>query len=350
LDGFAQLLDMEGVMCDSDKFSFAFSLNRMPKEQRRMISERMNNEMGQLKEIMDERKGIAGITGISAEVTRFTRNLYRFFKLFRRKGDFPDPFENPIDFRSLPYLSDILSDKEILNIVGEFYFKRGYYEEALPILLTLEKSNEDGALFWEKIGYCYNALKDMNNALIWYRKAELINPDSLWLIKKLALTNRILNRSLEAAEYYTKALEKDPDNFKLLISAGNCFLEADRIDEALQKYYHADYIKPDSLSAKRAIAWAELLNGRIEKSLDAYNRIIASGEATSNDYLNAGHACFLAGNLKEAVNHYLKCARDKNYGIRQLEKSFAEDIPVLEKAGGNINILNIILDKVRYDA
>lgn len=349
LEGFSEILDMEGVMCDSDKYSFALSLNRMPPEQKKIMSQRMGMEMSQLKEIMEEKKLVPGASEFDMEVTRYVRNLYRFFKLFRRKNDFRDPFDSPIDFKSLPFLSELLSDSEILSLVGEFYFKRGYYKEALPLFLALERNGIDESLLWEKIGYCYNAMKELEEALIWYRKAELLNPDSQWLIKKIALVSRMLNRSEEAAEYYQKALENDPDNYKLLISTGNCLLEADKYDEALKHYYHAAYIQPERISSLRAIAWGELLNGNFDKSLETYRRILSSDEAAFNDYLNAGHAAFLSGDLKETVRMYLRCTEEEE-GMKRLRESVTEDLPTLMKKGVDPRILNFVLDKVGYDS
>lgn len=349
LGTFSSIFEMEGVMCDSDKYSFAFSLNKMPEAQRKMMADHMASQMEQIKDAEADRRLKSSVPEFDAEVTRYVRDIYRFFKLFRRRQDFRDPFARPIDFRALPYLSDLLTDSEILNLVGEFYFKRGYYAEALPILLSLEKSSSEGTLLWEKIGYCYNALKDLENAMIWYRKAELINPDSRWLIRKLAIGYRMLNRFQEASDYYARALQSDPDNFSLLMSAGNCLLESDKPGEALSHYYHANYVKPDNHSVWKAIAWGELLNGNKEKSLEFYRRIIDSGEASPNDYLNAAHAAYLSGDLKGAVDYYLKCARDPAFGIARLEESVNEDMKTIENAGGNAQELHILIDKVKYD-
>ena len=62
----------------------------------------------------------------------------------------------------------------------------------------------------EKIGYCHNALNNIEESILWYKKAELLNPDSKWLIKNFAVCNRMLGRYAEAAEYYAKALATDP--------------------------------------------------------------------------------------------------------------------------------------------
>lgn len=346
---FNELLDMDGVMCDSDRYSFAFSLNKMPEAQRKMMTERMNEQMTQLKEVMADRKLKSSVPEFDSEVTKYVRDIYRFFKLFRRKADFNDPFKNPIDFRSLPFLNDVLSDMEIVNLVGEFYFKRGYYAEALPMLMLIEKENPQDNLLWEKIGYCHNALNNVSEAILWYKKAELLNPESLWLIKKLAVCYRMTGKYSDAAEYYAKALEADPDNYSLLMSAGNCLLEAGDYQAAIANYYHADYVKPERLSSWRALGWAELLNGNKLKSLGYYEKIIGSGNATANDNLNAGHLYYLTGNLKKAVGCYKTCACAKGFGMKKLEESIHEDLDTIEKAGGNAQELNLLLDKVKYD-
>lgn len=346
---FSAILDMEGVMCDSDKYSFALSMKGMPEAQKKMLTERMGDQMAQLKEAMAEKSSKSSIPEFDMEVTRYVRNLYRFFKLFKRKNEFADPFASPLDFKALPFLEELLTDTEIMTLVGEFYFKRGYYKEALPIMLRLEEQNSEDSLMWEKIGYCYNSLKDTSRALTWYRKAELVHPDSKWLITKMALCLRLENRYEEAAQYYSKALAVDPDNYNLLMSAGNCLLESDNIEEALKDYYHADYVRPGKISTWRAIAWAELRRGYMDKSLEYYDRITSMPDSNATDWLNKGHACYLSNDYKNTVECYKKATKFNGYGIEKLEADILQDAPIIEKSGGNLQELHILLDKVKYD-
>lgn len=346
---FSEILESEGVMCDSDKYSFIFSLASMPESQRQMVNSQMSAQLSQLKEALADKKLKSTLPEFDQETTRFVRDIYRFFKLFRKKDDFSDPFASPIDFISLPIIGDILADDEILNLVGEFYFKRGYYKEALPLFLRLETDFADNHLLWEKIGYCYNALGQLDKALEWYSKAELFNPDSQWLIKKIALCYRLLNKYKDAAEYYLKALEKDPENYSLLMNTGHTLIEAENVNDALKHYYHADYVKPDKLSTWRGIAWAELLAGNLSKSLDYYKRIVINPEASATDYLNMGHVYFLLHDYKNAVSSYIESAKKEDYGLEKLQQAIEEDMSVLEKAGGSPHDMHLILEKVKYD-
>ncbi|ROT08416.1 tetratricopeptide repeat protein [Muribaculaceae bacterium Isolate-037 (Harlan)] len=349
LGGLTDMLDMEGVMCNSDKYSFAFSLGKLPEEQRKMMTEKMNGQMEQLKEAIADRNLKSSVPEFDSEVTRYVRDIYRFFKLFREKDDFNDPFSNPLDFQSLPYIKDILTEMEMVNLVGEFYFKRGYYKEALPMLMLMEKENPADHLIFQKIGYCYSCLGNMAEAIKWYRKAELFNPDSKWLIKQLAVTYKILGRFDEAAEYYTKALNSDPENYSLLMSAANSLLENGDTASAITHYYHADYIRPDKPATLRALAWAEMINRNFEKSIAAYSRIVDLGIASSQDHLNAGHSYFLAGNFKMAVKCYRESLNSKEFNIDKFESSISEDLPYIINAGGNASDLNLVIEKVKYE-
>lgn len=349
LSVFSRMLDMEGVMCDSDKYSFAFSLARMPEAQRKMMSERLGDQMEQLQQAIDEKRLQMPNPEFGAEVTRYVRDLYRFFKLFRRKEDFADPFAKPLDFESLPYVADVLADNEVVSLVGEFYFKRGYYAEALPLLTLVERNGAQSALMWEKIGYCHNALGDINRAMIWYRKAELLNPDSQWLVKKMALASRLQGDYATAAEYYQKALQSDPDNYRLLISTGNCLVEAGDYAAASGHYYHADYISPDRPSTWRAIAWAELMAGNTDKSLAYYDRLMESTACTPADHLNRGHALLVKHDLKNAAECYRRAARHHDFGIGKLEETLSADTRTLEKLGVDPAVLPLLLDKVKFD-
>lgn len=345
---FSEILESEGIMCDSDKYSFIFSLSNMPEEQRKMVNSQMSAQLSQLKEALADRRLKSSLPEFDQETTRYVRDIYRFFKLFKRRQDFIDPFDTPLDFISLPAIGDILSDREILNLVGEFYFKRGYYKESLPLLLRLDKYNSEDYLLWEKIGYCYNSLGKLDKALEWYRKAELLNPDSNWLIKKIALCYRMMGNFTAAAEYYMKALEKDPENYNILINLANALLEIGKPKEALSHYYHADYIKPDRANTWRGIAWSELLCGNEEKSLDYYKRITSLTDKTATDFLNMGHVYFLLKRYQDAVEAYKNSVMFDGFGIEKLEESIEEDLLVIEKAGGNPDDLKLLIEEVKY--
>lgn len=349
MEPLTSLLQKDRSMCDSDKYSFALSMNQMPKAQRDIMFGRMTEQLSQLKEMMKDEGGTVSNPDFKWEVTKFVRDLYRFFKLNKRKTDFEDPFASPIDITSLHFFDELTNNEELIKPITDFYFKNGYYKEALPLLKFQEENFGAEPMIWEKIGYCHNALKNISEALIWYKKAELFNPDSLWLIKKLAVCNRILNNFKDASEYYLRALEAEPENYHLIMSAGNCFLENGEYKKALSQYYHAGYLKDNHPSPLRAAAWTEMLDGNLKKSLSLYERLITMGSAETDDFLNAGHSAFIKKDYKKALTFYRHFVSLNKGDFNKLEKAISDDKETLARLGADFSSLRFLIDNLKFD-
>lgn len=329
-------------MCDSDMYSMALASNMMPEAQKQMISGQLDGYMEQIKEELKSRMEDSASTEFNTEVIKTVRDLYRFYKLFRKREGMNDPFEKPFEFISFPGIGESLIDNELLNLISEYYFKRGFYKDALPLLNVLTEFESDNSTLWEKKGFSHQSLGDYLNAKSSYEKAALLKQPGPWLTKKLGFINRKLGNFSEATEYYLKALEMDPENVNLIMNVGNSMLSEDNIMGAVQNFYHANYLSPDNPKILRALAWVELLNGNISKSRDFYSKII-SHDARKSDYLNAGHVESLDGNFKDALNFYRLAAKDKK---EEFETSFLADIEILEKLGADKTTMKIIFDLI----
>ena len=340
---FINMLSNSGNMiCDSDMYSLALSAARMPETQRNMLTSQLNAQFDQLSEEMKSARLKSSTPVFDSEVQKVVRDLYRFFKLFKKREGLYDPFSRPFDFTSLPVLGDMMQEEDVLQLVGEFYFKRGYYKEALPILLNLCEKRSDEATLYEKIGFCYQSESDFIQALNAYEKASLLKSPGPWLTNKLAYINRRLGNYEAAAEYYQKALDMEPDNVSLLMNAGNMQLQIDDLTGALRHFYHANYISPDNIKVLRAIAWVELLNGNFDKSHDYYDKVISQG-ANSADYLNAGHAALLQKDFRNSLNLYRLSAKEKS---NEFKNAFIQDLDTIVKLGIDKKTALLMLDPV----
>ena len=58
------------------------------------------------------------------------------------------------------------------------------------------------AALYQKIGYSYQQTSQFEKALDAYTKADLIQPDDLWTVKKMALCYRLSGNFAKALEYY----------------------------------------------------------------------------------------------------------------------------------------------------
>ena len=341
---FEELLSTNGMICDSDKYSFALSLQSLPEIQKKMIADNLKQQAEQINEIL-----ALNNSSLESEFRTFIRDIYRFFKLFRKKGDFIDPFVNPQHFLSLPIFEDILNDEEFLGLSAEFFFRHGYYKEALDIFERLNSSSPADPHLWEKIGYCHNMLKNIEEASLWYKKAELFNPESLWLLKRLASTSRLLHQYEDASEYYERILSHEPENINILIGAGKSLMNLGKYSDALSKFHHAFYLDPSNYDILRAIAWSELLSGDSEKSLATYNKILNSDMVTDEDYLNLGHVYLKKKDYKSAIENYKHFLSLSGNDPENLEKAIKEDMESMLKTGIDPIEIRLVVDKIRYD-
>ena len=168
------IIENAPFLCNSDKYSFLLSLGSIPQHQRQLM----------LSQFEQQREAISG-AGMSMMsltqpgqrknlINKYLQDLYRFFKLYRRKGEFFDLFAQQINLVNIPLLSDDLDDVDTLMLVAEFYFRRKYYSEALDVYKSISEKVPPSAQIFQKIGYCYHQLGNVKSALTYYEQAELL--------------------------------------------------------------------------------------------------------------------------------------------------------------------------------
>lgn len=351
LDDELSVKNLTTVMCDSDLNSFLLSLSAMPEDKRSLMLSNMRNQMKEAYEAMESSIGDSYEQKISRNIKHTLQDLYRFFKFFKKKNDFKDPFKDPIEYNNIEPLLKLLGiKKENIFLIAEFYLKNKYYKEAAGFYEMLDRTNPGHFNIWEKIGYCYDRLHEYSRAVEWYKKADLVNPGNPWVEKKLALSLKNSGNIEDALIYYDKALEKEPENYHLLMSSGQCLLISNKFKEAINHFYHAEYLKPQNLDAQRAIAWTYLLSEDFENAIKQYEKILADNNADKSDYLNIAH-CYLAkDNFKVALRLYKTyIEKSEKKEITSLVLAFRDDSDLLKKLGIKTSDLRLLIDKIRYD-
>lgn len=342
------------VMCDSDLNSFMLSMKSMPEQNRQQMVKNMEIQMKEAKEYFTNSIGETEDQKLNREILHYLRDIYRFFKFYRKKNEFSDPFAYPFTAKDIRPLMDIMGlSTENVNLSGEFYFKNKYFEEAAGIFELMETLSDSDTTphNWEKIGYSYDRLGNFEKAIDYYRRADIINPGNLWLEKKLAVALKNSGKTKEALEYYNKALEKEPENYHLLMSAAQCMLDDGDLDGAKAHLYHADYLKPGKIQVKRALAWTELMARNFEKANLLYRKILDNEKVTATDFLNAAHASLANNDFKSALNLYKNFVEmSENKDITNLLLALKEDAETLKSLDIRTKDLRLIVDKIRYDA
>ena len=345
-DGFVDgILGLAAFMCDSDKYSFCFSMLHLPDMQRRALGEQLRGDLTQLREqeaaeLGDRSKHEERLIGL------YIRNLYRFYKLHPGRGDFDDIFNCGLDFHRLPILRPYLSDAETLLRIAEVYLRKGYPDDARPIYEELLQRGEgDSEMLHQKLGYCLQSIGDVDGALREYLRAELINPDSKWLLRRIAACYRALKQPARALEFLLRHERLEPDNLSVLLHIGHCYLEQKMYDEALKYYFKVDYLDPTNAKGGRGVAWCSFVLRKYDQARATYRKLLAD-RPQPEDYLNAGHTEWASGHVKEAYAYYLQAAAGKDFGF--FANLFDADRSALIRAGIDLEEIALMRDEMQF--
>jgi len=346
-NNFKKLISLSHFLCNSDKYSFCLSLTQVPETQRGMMTSQFNAEGIEMQNIEKDKLSLnADETGKNIS-NQYLQDLYRFFKLSSFRSEFSDPFSSHIDLFQVSFLQSIFSDDNTLRLIGEFYFRKEYYAEALTMFNKLLQNHRSDSELYQKIGYCLQMSGEYDKALDAYLKAEMIYPDSLWTLRRIASCYRTLKKPEAALEYYLRIEQMKPDNLSIEMNIGHCYFEQENYDEALKYYFKVDYLDPKSTKAWRAIAWCSFLAGKQEQARRYYEKIL-NNKPTSIDYMNAGHIEFVLKNLNKTVELYRKSIENDKGNKESFLNNFKQDIKYLIQAGISANDIPLLIDQLMY--
>lgn len=334
-------------LCNSDKYSFCLSIQKLPKDNIEFMSQAMKAEMEQVKELRDDEELLN--PGLKEEFisNQFIQDLYRFYKLFPRKADFEDIFNWCFDFHNKQAVGDILKeDTKVLRNIAEYYLAKDHFEEAAGIFSYLLEQEKSGELY-QKIAWCYQKMNEFETALDAYLKAELYGVDQLWNHKKIALCFRNLKKPDKALEYYRVVEKIKPEDLGNQLNIGNCLLELEEYEEALKCYFKIEYLAPGNKKVWRPIAWCSFITGKKDQA-EKYFRKLIEDEPNKHDFINMGHVQWSLGNRKAALDYYKKSITENGFSEAEFLEVFEQDLLHLINQGVDKDDVPIMLDQLRY--
>ena len=334
-------------MCNSDKYSLFLSMMQLPEQARQMMMGEFNGQAIEM--LQQNREDTINKNGSFDIISRqYIQDLYRFFKSYPSHLDFDDIFSLPLDFHNLSLLQPYINDEESLTTIAEFYLRKNYFDDALTVYNKLSQAKKEGSdVLFQKIGYCKQMDNDIAGALEAYLKADLINPDSKWTIRRIAGCYRTLKQPKEALLYYHRYESLKPGDLSIQISIGHCHLELKNYNEALKYYFKVDYLDNDNTKAWRPIAWCSFLTGKFEQARNYYEKII-NNKPNTQDFLNAGHTEWALKNIKKSIDFYQKAIQKESGNFAKFLELFNSDMPDLIAAGIEEEEIPLMLDQLRY--
>ncbi len=333
-------------MCNSDQYSFFLSMLQLPESARTAMMGQFDGQAAEMlrqnqEELQEKHSKVEQIAG------RYIQDLYRFHKLFPSHLDFDDIFTYTLDFHHQAEVKPFISDAVSLTAIAEYYLRKNYFQDALNIFEELIQQDNENDILYQKAGYCRQMNGDLEGALKDYLHADLLNPNSKWIIRRIAVCYKTLKQPDKALEYYHRYEVLNPDNLSVQISIGHCHLELKNYNEALKYYYKVDYLDTTSHKAWRPIAWCSFLTGKYDQARKYYKKILEA-QPNTQDFLNAGHTEWVLQNNKAALAYYKQAVEKEGGDWFKFYKQFEQDIADLKNAGIEEEEIPLMLDQLRY--
>ncbi len=292
-----------GFFCNSDKYSFCFTMMQVPEAQRQMMAQQFEAQ----NEAINEEKSYDKILTFSQRAetisNQYIHDLYRFFRIHPRRNEFKDPFKESLNLQYSITLKETLSDSSNQLTLAGYFFHKNYLIEAWLLYEEIVKTNAGDAEIYQKMGYCMQKNRGYEKAIEAYLQADILKPDSAWTNHHLAMCYRQLNQLDKALDYYEKIEAVQPDNLNILSQIGHCLVGLKRYEEALNYFFKVEYLDAESPKVCRAIAWCSFVVGKHEQAMKYYKKLLEKGTQLL-DYLNAGHVAWSMGQLDKAVKMY----------------------------------------------
>jgi tetratricopeptide (TPR) repeat protein len=342
----AEALYKTPFICNSDKFSLLLNLIHLPSAQKSMMLKVFRMELEGLQQLNEEDSGTDPYRTFRTNITQYLQDIYRFFKLSPYKKEFEDLFIGKLDIYNSEFFRMTSNAPEAEAGLADYFFSKNFYSDALQLFLKQVNEKPSEVQLYEKIAYCYQQNEDYDDALKYYRLAELIDR-KVWTIKKIGLCLRRLGRNEEALECYLDAYDLEPENIHTVIMAAHCNIDLKNYEEALKYYFRVEYKEPGNLKILRPIAFCYFALGRFDESEKYYERL-STGKLNAHDLINKGHLALCRGNKREAVELYRQSIISGELAKEQFTSIFSEDKELLISLGVSTEDLPILLDYVLF--
>jgi len=160
-----------------------------------------------------------------------------------------------------------------LNESGQIFYKQQKFREAVKPLLTvatLDSTNEYGNI-WLKIAHCYSELGIADSAQMSREKGLVLDPDNIYLHRKVASYYAKQNMPEEAIKHFEKVVKLAPQWLESWKELAHLYAER-HTEQAIQAFDIVTVLDPNDQAAR--IKLTELYNqtGNVSTALEFLER------------------------------------------------------------------------------
>jgi tetratricopeptide (TPR) repeat protein len=155
---------------------------------------------------------------------------------------------------------------------------------------------------WIALGSALYYRKDLDMAIVCYRKAIDLNPKWVAMIHiELGIALWEQRKLEEAIASYEKAIEVGPQFAAAHNNLGVALYDKGKLDEAIACYHRAIALDPKYATAHNNLGNALAGKGKVEEAIACYHKAIALDAKDATAHYNLGNALYGKGQVDEAI-------------------------------------------------
>lgn len=349
--GVAQLsgvIEKLPMMCDGDKYSLVLFAARMGGNLMGAgLSAHLDEQERQWRELRNaDLDGDAKARADAANA--FVQNVYRFFKLFRRKNEFIDPFfqthQSPL--HSSTQRAPRIRCRSSVDSRRILFPTRPLHRGATAVQ-PHRGAHTPSAELYQKKGYVLEMTATPDEALEAYHTADLIDSDSVWTLRRIAALLDKTGRHSDALLIFDRIEALKPGRRTDIMARARCLMQLKRHTDALAQLYKSDFLKPDRPDTLRLMVRCQLIVGDAAKARASAERLKAVAVAdTADPYDNIllGLSCMALGDLRSAVAAYADFIASRDFDAAPFIAAMRAERSVMERIGASPLTINIITE------
>jgi tetratricopeptide (TPR) repeat protein len=290
-------------MCNSDKYSFCFTILQMPESGRSNLLNSFTSEAQQLEEQSKDEVLLRPDVVNKSISNLYIQDLYRFYKLYPHNSDFVNLFDHSLSLHK-SHLFRLVSDSyNFKSTVADYYFLKNHFPQSVELLQEIQEENKIDAILYQKLGYSFQQLGDVKNALESYQRSDMIAPDDYWTVRKIGYCYKYLGDYKNALVNFQHANFLKPNQKSILFQIAHCLGALYQYEESLKMYYKLEAEYGEELKVWRPIAYFSLCISNIAKA-DYYIGKILMSEPNATDYMLAAHVAWSQKRMNHALDFY----------------------------------------------
>ncbi len=199
------------------------------------------------------------------------------------------------------YLDDFPFSETAWYEMGQFYFNRKNYEEAIRSFDYLLAINSNAVGVYANKAACYEAMKNWAEAIKVYEEMLELEYTKGYTFYKIGLCYKEMNLLIPALSAFQKSLIEDPQFYHSMMEQSYIYEEMGSMKEALHFGIEATALNENNLDYQKRLAFLYISAGKVEESLSCLKKMVTQEPSRFYNWYAYAEVLMLLGEYEDAI-------------------------------------------------